>query len=165
MTSTQAREQRRKAIEGIQTALRTITAADGSYLRSIESCEAVAMAWQCVGRLQAIDEQECYHEACEAGKPARSPRPSIIPDVDDFPSLPACAAPHCLKTAASPSVYCKAHQTIPGYPEAEITREMEVDASFRLAWEAAFMTADLNETDDMVLDESHEHIVANGKES
>ncbi len=83
MNSNDAREQRRKAIGGIQTALRTISA-DGSYLRSIESCEAVAMAWQCVGALQAIDEQEAYTEACEAGRPARFPRPvveTIDPDV------------------------------------------------------------------------------------
>ncbi len=79
MISNQAREQRRKVIERLRTALRTISAGN-ACLRSIESCEAMAMAYQCLGRLAAIDEQECYDEACSQGKPARSPRPSIIPD-------------------------------------------------------------------------------------
>ena len=132
MTPTKARESRRKAIEGITSALWTMSQ-DGSYLRSIAACEAMAQAHQLLGRLWAIDEQEAYTEAIANGQPARSPKPSIIPDVDDLPSRPACAAPHCLKTAESPSVYCKAHQTIPGYPEPEITLEMETASARRMA--------------------------------
>ncbi len=112
MTPTQARESRRKAIEGITSALWTMSQ-DGSYLRSIKACEAMAQAHQLLGRLWAIDEQEAYSEAIANGKPARFPRPSVIPDVPEF------------------------------------THEQEADGAFRLAWEAAFMTGDPNELDDM----------------
>lgn len=84
MTSNQAREQRREVVEGLRTALRVISAGN-ACLRSIEACEAMATCYQAVGRLGAIDEQECYAEACSQGKPARSPRPSIIPDPEPKP--------------------------------------------------------------------------------
>ncbi len=112
MTSIQAREQRRQAIAALHKAMGTI-ARESLLNRSIETADALATAYQSIGRLIAIDEQEAVTEERSAGRPARSPRPSIIPDVP------------------------------------EITREMEVDSSFRLAWEAAFMTGDPNELEDM----------------
>ncbi len=160
MTSNQAREKRRTAIEGLRTALHTISRGN-DCLRSIEACEAMATAYQAVGRLQAIDEQEAYDEACSLGMPARSPRPSIIPDVNDLPSRPACAAPYCLQTAVDGSMWCFAHDpaALPDEDVPEIKHEQEIDAAYRMAVEAWMMTGDPNELDD----ESHEHLVQNGR--
>ena len=91
MTHTQAREQRRKVIVALHKAMGTI-AMDNLLNRSIEGCDALATAYQSIGRLVGIDEQEAVDEEREAGRPARFPKPSIIPDVPEITPMALCRA-------------------------------------------------------------------------